>query len=188
MITHNGKQYARVTSILRPFSPYGHIHKDVLSNKARIGTEVHEAIAQEIAKELFVLNKDTHKYFDSFEKWNDRLTPEYVHSEKRYFCDEKMITGQIDAVIRFPGSPKLILVDFKTSAEESPKIWPMQSHLYNHLLVANGIEVDSRFLFIKLDKYGNFPKVFCYDFNKATHNLCMKAIDDFWINNKITGN
>ncbi len=180
MITHQGKSYARVTSVLRPFSDYGHIDKAVLANKCRIGTEVHQAIADDIDRAFPLVGPDTDGYFTSFSKWKHRLNPQFIYSEQRYFCHEKMITGQIDSIIQFPGSDEIVLIDFKTSTQASPVVWPMQAHLYHYLLHSNGIKVSNRFLFLKLDKYGNYPVVFQYEFDANTHARCMLAIKEYW--------
>lgn len=183
MIVHNGNKYARVSNVIKPFTDFSHIDPDVLQNKCRIGTEVHEAINDEILGTFPILSKDCLGYFVSFEKWKDKLSIEFLASERRYFCDEKKITGQIDALIKFPDEKNPILVDFKTSAQESPIVWPMQAHLYHYLLAKNGYHVSLRFLFVKLDKHGKLPKVFVYKFDNHIKEKCFAAIDTFWKNN-----
>lgn len=185
MIEHSGKTYARVSDIIRPFSNFGHINPDVLANKARIGTEVHQAIADDINEEFCVVDQDSCGYFYSYCKWRGTLNPKFLASEQRYFCDKKMLTGQIDTLINLPNEMDLpTLVDFKTSAQESKETWEMQAHLYNYLLESNGIKVAPRYLFVKLNKMGSLPQVFSYTWNSNTHAKCMKAIEDFWKSDK----
>lgn len=182
-IHENGKKYARVTDILRPFADFSHIDPAVLENKARIGTNAHEAIEDDIAGDFPVPGSCAFGYFKSYLEWKKHLRPHFVQSEKRYFDDARMITGQIDALVIL--NPKDIiptLIDFKTSSVESKDTWPMQAHLYAYLLKSNNIEVQPRFLFVKLDKYGSIPKVFPYQWNENTHSRCMGAIDSFWSN------
>jgi hypothetical protein len=181
VIEFNGKLYARVSEIIRPFTDFGHIDPCVLANKARLGTSVHQAIADYINGDFPSPDPDGVGYFESFLKWEERLNPQFIASEKRYFCEQKMITGQIDCLIHMPGPsdvPKL--VDFKTSAQESKETWPMQAHLYHYLLTQNKIDVSHRFLFIKLNKVGDIPEVFEYKFCMNTKAKCMNAIENFW--------
>ena len=176
MIIHNGRQYARVSDILKPFCDFSNIDEAVLNNKARIGTEVHQAINDDICQEFPMVPVAAQGYLDSYFKWKERLLPSFSMAETRLFCDEKMITGQIDTLVKFEGENGLVLVDFKTSAQESPIVWPMQAHLYHYLLIKNGWNVSSRFLFVKLDKNGKLPTVFQYIFDQNVRAKCMDAI------------
>lgn len=179
MIEHNGKYYARVSDILKPFVDFSGISQEILNNKAALGTSVHDAINKEIEGHMVVLEGKAGRYFHSFEKWRAIINPVFVETEVRYYCDEKMVTGCIDALAHLEGEKKAVLIDFKTSAQESPT-WIMQAHLYYYLLIAAGKDVSDRFLFIKLDRDGALPKVFQYKFDCSIAKKCMKAIDDFW--------
>ena len=178
MIEHNGKQYARVSDILRPFTDFKGIDPEVLQRKADIGTSVHQAIADEIAGAFPTPVEAGQGYFDSFLEWCYEFQPNFVLSEKRFFCDEKRITGQIDALVRLEGNSGLILVDFKTSVKESPT-WPLQAHLYAYL-VENDCPLEPEYLFVKLDKKGGKAQVFGYKRSQDIHQKCMQSIDDFW--------
>lgn len=181
MIEHNGKMYARVSEILQPHTSFGHIDAAVLANKCRIGTEVHQAIADDINEDFPCLTSDCLFYFQSYEKWKDSLKPVFIQSEQRYFSETGMFTGQIDALVQLNGDKKLpSLVDFKTSVTESKETWPMQAHLYADLLAKNNQLVNPTYIFVKLSKTGGFPDVFQYKFNKNTYAKCMQAIDNFW--------
>lgn len=186
MLEHNGKFYARVSDILKPFVDFGHIPQEVLQRKAALGTAVHQAIHQEIQGEFPVVSFKQQGYIQSFDKWRNALAPEFIESEMRYYCDQKMVTGCIDALIKLKGEEKAVLVDFKTSVQESPITWPMQAHLYHYLLKASGKDVASRFLFIKLDQFGGVPKVFQYKFDNSIETRCLQAIDRFWEKNVAT--
>ena len=181
MIEYNGKIYARVTDILRPFNDFSQIDPQVLANKGRLGTSVHEAIADDINGEFPSIEKAAMGYFESYESWRFQINPTFLKSEIRYFDDAKMITGQIDALIDLPNRSMLpTLVDFKTSAQESKEVWPMQAHLYGYILSQNGILVAPRYLFIRLNKYGELPDVFEYTYSQNTYARCMSAVTDFW--------
>lgn len=179
---HEGKIYARVTDILKHLSDFSHIDPVVLARKSKIGTDVHKAIEDEINDEFPALTKDTRGYFESFDKWRARLEVKFIASEKRYFCKEKMITGQIDALILPPGSNIPVLVDFKTSSQESSIVWPMQAHLYGYLIQKNDRSIAPRYLFVKLDKHGGLPLVYQYTFDENVLAKCMEAIDNYWKN------
>lgn len=184
MLEHNGKMYARVTEILSSFNDFGHINPDVLANKARIGTDVHKAIANDIEGDFPFVSRECERYFHSYSLWRAALNPTFIQSEQRYFCDIKMITGQIDCLVKFPDKFELpILVDFKTSSAESKETWPMQAHLYRYLLLVNNILVSDRFLFIKLNKFGGLPEVFSYQYDHNIQAKCMQAVHDFWEKN-----
>lgn len=181
MIIKDGREYARVSEILASFNDFSHIDPEVLANKCRIGTQVHEAIAAEVAGEFPVLAHDNWGYFKSFMRWRDELNPFFEQSEQRYYSEKHMITGQIDALIQFPGEDVVHLVDFKTSAQEG-KSWPLQAHLYAMLLQENLFAIQPRYLFVKLDKRGGLPQVFEYHFDSNLYRKCLNAIELYWKN------
>jgi hypothetical protein len=181
MIEHEGKKYARVSDILRPFADYSHIDPFVLANKARIGTSVHEAIEDDVKGGFPCPDADGMGYFNSYLAWKHHMGPIFLKSEQRYFDEEKMITGQVDAVVAFGRSEKLpMLVDFKTSVTEAREVWPMQAHFYAYLLARSGIIVAPKMLFIKLHPNGTVPKVYPYVWDANTWAKCSNAVDDFW--------
>lgn len=180
MIVHNGKEYARVSDILKQFNDFSGINEEVLRVKAALGTNVHDAIDDDIQGNYPAVLPNGIGYFESFQKWRSHVCPTFIESEVRYYDDKRMITGRIDALVKLQGENEAVLTDFKTSAQESPITWPMQAHLYYHLLTMAGKKVAPRFLFLKLDKYGNLPKVFEYKLCQNILNKCYNAIDEFW--------
>jgi thiol-disulfide isomerase/thioredoxin len=188
MIIRDGKEYARVSDILKPFYDFSMIDQTVLQNKANIGTRVHEAIAEEILGDFPVLGEKEEGYFASFCKWCKAINPIFLKSEERYFDDVKMMTGCIDAIAKLSCDSKAVLIDFKTSSQESKITWPMQAHLYSHLLRVNDIDVSPRYLFIKLDKFGNLPEVYEYKHSSNIMANCFNAIDLFWKSRKDENN
>lgn len=185
---YNGKEYARVSQIISRYSDFSHIDPEVLNRKAQMGTEVHEAINDDINMKFPVVSSSCQGYLDSYLEWKNRTEPVFLKSESRYFDDKMMITGCIDALAVFQGSSEPVLVDFKTSAQESREVWPMQAHLYDYLLRCNGIDPDTRFLFVKLDKWGKLPMVFEYKYDKNIMAKCMEAIDLYWKDRKSDSN
>jgi hypothetical protein len=181
MIEHEGKRYARVSDILKPFSNFSHINEEVLRKKCEVGTHVHEAIKSDVQEEFPLIWGEAACYFKSYEGWKQAICPIFLKSEERYFDDKKMITGCIDALITLEGHEMPILVDFKTSATESPA-WILQGHLYHYLLRANGQDVSPRIFFLKLRRDGDFPILFEYKYSKNIMAKCNKAIDMYWKN------
>lgn len=175
----NGKWYLRVTHALKPFSDLKGVPKEILQNKGDIGTKTHLVIEDFIKGEIALPESDTVGYFQSFQKWWDSMNPLVVESEMRRTDDAKMLTGCIDAVVKFQGKDEAIIVDWKTSANESPT-WILQGHLYHYLLSQNGIVTSPRVLFIKLDKKGGDPKVFSYMLKPSIMKKALQAVDDAW--------
>lgn len=180
MYQHEGKNYARVSDIIRPFVNFGEIPKEVLDRKAAIGTHIHDAIHEEIEGNFPVVAVNENGYMQSFYKWRAAIAPDFLESEVRYYCNHKMLTGCIDALIKLKSEEKAVLVDFKTSAQESPIAWPMQGHMYHYLATQAGKTLAPRMLFVKLDRYGQPPKVFQYRFDSNLMARCLQAIDLFW--------
>lgn len=180
MIEKENRRYARVSEILDPFFEYRHIDPEILARKAEIGSTVHSAIEYAIKDEFPILDGRAAGYFESFVKWVKALNPDFRASEKRYFCEELRLTGQIDALCMIPGTELPVLVDFKTSAQESKKVWPMQAHLYDYLLEKNGITAARRFIFVRLNKDGKLPAVHNYAFDAGVRATCMDAIRQYW--------
>ncbi len=179
MIEHEGKLYARVSDILKPFSNFSHIDPDVLKKKCNLGTHVHEAINSDIHEEFPLLWGEATGYFKSYEGWKAAINPIFLQSEQRYFDDKKMITGCIDGLIQLVGHELPILVDFKTSAAESPA-WILQGHLYHYLLRSEGRIASNRIFFLQLKRNGDLPILFEYKYSKNIMAKCNKAIDSFW--------
>lgn len=183
MLEFNGKLYVRVSEVIRPFASFEGIPEEVLNRKAAIGTRVHNAIQQEIEGEMPIIGLECHGYVQSFEKWRKAVLPSFLKTEVRCYCDKKMLTGCIDAIVNLDGEKEAVIVDWKTSVNESPITWPMQAHLYHYLLSKDNIPLAPRFLFVKLDKSGALPKVFQYKFDGSILKSCLQAVDDFWERN-----
>ncbi len=167
--------YTRVSEILNQWDRFGHINKDVLENKAAIGTRVHEAIKNHHDGMYTPLDAAASGYFDSYIKWEEENKPKLIQSEVRYYCDNMMITGQIDALVKIEGEESPVLVDYKTSAQENAKIWPLQAAFYHYLVSSSGLDISNKLIFVKLDKKGNLPKICEYTYNKTLWDICVSA-------------
>lgn len=166
--------YIRVSEILAQWDRFGHIQKETLANKAALGTQVHEAI-NAYANNYHLPLTLGEGYFQSFAQWIETSQASIVHHSKRLYCDKLKITGEIDALIQFPGCDELILVDWKTAHSSDDLFWQLQGQFYAYLCKFNGIDLGSRFLFIQLDREGNLPKVREYKSSSSLMNVCMSA-------------
>jgi hypothetical protein len=182
MWEHNGKLYARVSDILKPFTNFGGIDEKVLNRKAALGTRIHEAIEQEIKGNFPVVDINEAGYLQSFHKWRVAVQPTFLETEKRYYCDRIMLTGSIDALSKLKGEEEAVLIDFKTSVKENPITWPMQAHLYHYLIRESTKMIIPRSLFVKLDRYGGMPKVFEYKLDATLLDKCLQSVYEFWEN------
>jgi hypothetical protein len=176
----NRSQYVRVSEVLSCLQNFSHIPEKILHAKQLLGSNVHAAINDSILGEFPIVDIRELGYFQSFEKWRDIANPVFVASEERYYDDLKMLTGQIDALIKFHQEEECILIDFKTSVQESP-IWRLQGHLYYHLLCQNfSCRISKRILFVKLDRHGDIPKIHEYKIDSTTLKYCLSLVDSYW--------
>ena len=180
MLTFEGVEYARVSDIIRPFTNFSGIDEGVLRRKAELGSAVHEAIDEYLKGDIPVLPLNGMGYFESFKRWYGQVRPEYLAREQRYYDKELKITGCIDGLIQMPFDKTPVLLDYKTSVKESPVTWKMQAHLYKHLLNVNEVSSGNRFLFLRLNRYGELPYVHVYYECPAIHQKCVQSIHDFW--------
>lgn len=176
------KGYTRVSEILNQWDKYGHIDdpfiKDKVEAKALIGTEVHEAIKAHHEGIYFPLSHRASKYFESYELWHAHSKFTTVHCEQRLYDDDLKITGAIDAIGVFPGSEDLHMVDFKTSAVEDKKFWPLQAGFYHMLCRKNGIHISNTVIFVKLQE--NMPPKVCqYIIDERILLVCMAAYNTY---------
>ena len=152
------KRYLRVTSVLYPFSGLHNIDSDVVAHAAERGTRVHK-ICESIVMGFgeFGVDDEVKPYVESFKKWWG-AGKQVVMMEKRFFCDEIDISGQVDLIIR--EDDKLTIIDLKTSYKPS-KTWAAQASAYYHLATQAGHDIEA-IKFIHLSKTGRTPKIYEY--------------------------
>jgi hypothetical protein len=154
------ENYTRVTTVLNPFSGLDKVDPKVLSHAAERGTKVHK-ICEGIMAGLgeFGVDDETAGYVESFKKWWGE--GRYVLSiERRFYCDELQLTGQID-LIYVNGGGECCILDLKTSSRVSPT-WRAQGCAYAYLAQTNGIDVH-RVQFLHLRRDGRDPTLIEYD-------------------------
>lgn len=157
------ENYLRVTQVLYPYSGLQNINPTILANAARRGTKVHK-ICEGIVAGLGEIGVDdeTRPYVESFKQWWGEGYP--IHSlERRFWCDELKITGQVDYIIQT--SDGLAIVDIKTSYKPS-FTWPVQGSAYYYLAKKNNIDV-KKIYFLHLSREGKRAKVYEYPPNES---------------------
>ena len=187
--------HVRVSEILAQFKDFSAIDPRVLNAKAKIGTEVHHNIHMHTkgimpvygSFPLFDRNNSIvgwddrgEGYFYSYLKYEADHTPIYQTMEQRYYCDDLMITGQIDA-IQIPKTAELpMIIDFKCSYSVDIDMWSMQAHYYKYLAERNGIKVQDKFWFLQLKKDGGKPKIVEINFDKNIMSRCIDEAILYW--------
>lgn len=152
------ENYLRVTHVLYPFSGLQNIDSDVVAYAAERGTKVHK-ICEGIVSGLgeHGVDDETWGYVESFKKWWGE--GHFVRElEKRFWCDEYEVTGQVDMIIDTPDG--LAIVDIKTSSRPS-KTWEVQGSAYYYLAQKAGFSI-KKVLFLHLNKHGKAPKIYEY--------------------------
>lgn len=125
--------YTRVTEPLQGFSKYDMIDPDVLANAADRGTRVHK-FCEMYAKGLWcVVDDDCINYVDAFKKWFDDNVREVIFTERRFYNDEYMITGQIDILAVLKDGDRSVIIDIKTTSSIGLS-WSLQTAAYLFLL------------------------------------------------------
>lgn len=155
--------YTRVTEVFDAYVDFSMIPAEILSNAAERGTMVH-SICEDYTQgiEHFYIEPDKQGYVDSFKKfW---VSKDKVSNPGRLYCDELMITGEIDGVYLDPETGDSVLYDIKTPQNES-KTWALQGAAYAYLLCKSGIKVD-RIEFLKLSNKGSSPKIYTYNYEE----------------------
>lgn len=181
-------KYTRVSEILSTMKDRSGINPLVLKDKAEIGTEVHSNIHMDwvgvpAVFEIFAVRRPTdgmvlreerrgEGYYNSYLEWKNRENPSYKIMEQRFYDDELMITGQVDALMETKEG--FTLIDFKCSHHPEGIIWNMQAHYYCYLMKQNGIKILPKFIFLQLKKDGKFPTIIEFEFNEKVLSRCIE--------------
>ena len=152
------ENYVRVTTVLYPFSGLDKLDADVVAHAAERGTKVHK-ICEGIIGGLGELGVDeeTRPYVESFKQWWEK-GHEVVEMEKRFYCNEHHITGQVDLILSTPDG--LAILDIKTSSKPSPT-WQAQGSAYAYLAKNAGYDI-KRIFFLHLNRAGREAKIYEY--------------------------
>lgn len=178
------QEYPRVTEILRAFSSFESVPKDILERAAARGTAVH-ALCAGLAKGAWLpdimIDEEFSGYIASFKQWAAMQVSKFVTIEKRFTDEDLKYSGQLDFVILGTDN-ELYLVDLKTSARPQ-KTYPVQMAAYDHLLRKHGVNVKGAML-VYLNKDGDFPEInLIEDLSEETY-VFMAALDCWHYFNK----
>lgn len=152
------ENYTRVTSVLYPFSGLDRINPDVVAYAADRGTRVHktcEAIIEGLGE--IGVDDETRGYIESFKLWWEK-GHDVVAMEKRFWCDDLQLTGQVDLILNTPDG--MAIVDLKTSSRPSTT-WPAQGSAYAYLARKEGFPI-KKVYFLHLNKVGREPRIYEY--------------------------
>lgn len=168
------KGYRRITSVISTFTDFGNIDASILKNAADRGTRVHK-YCELHSKGLLGIEpeEDAKPYVESFIKWFDIMVQEVLHIEKRLYCDEHMITGQIDLIVKME-EPDPWIIDIKTPQQES-KTWRLQTAGYLHLATQFEPKTYNRAC-LQLDKNGGTPHLRVYPHHAKDMSLFFDAL------------
>lgn len=176
--------YPRVTEVLRAYTSYDQVPKEILERAAARGTSVH-ALCAGIAKGAWIpdgmIGEDLIGYVNSFKKWASAQVGKFVVVEKRYTDDENKFSGQLDFVI-LGSDEQLYLVDLKTSSRPQ-KTYPVQMAAYDYLLRNHKIQVKGAML-VYLNKDGEFPEVHLLEDMTDELHVFLSALDCWHYFNK----
>lgn len=187
--------HVRVSEILAQFKDFSSIDPRVLNTKANIGTEVHHNIHMHTkglipvydswptfnyhTSEITGWDDRGEGYFRSYLKYEEAVNPFYLSMEQRFYCDDLMITGQVDA-IQLNDDDQAFIIDFKCSYSVDLEMWSMQAHYYKYLTEKFGIHTADYFKFIQLKKDGSKPKIVEIKFDEEVMQRCIDEAILYW--------
>lgn len=124
------KNYARVTSVLNPYTNFSGIRPEVLEYAANRGERVHN-YCEAYAKGLFLaeIDEDCKNYVEAFERWFDKAVVEVLQLEIRMNCPVMRLSGKCDMIVKIKGDDHFTMVDLKTPLSES-KTYRLQTAAY----------------------------------------------------------
>ena len=184
-------KYVRVSEILARLQSYADIDPEILEAKAKIGTNVHQAIVQDCAGEFVVLESDrAHAYFESYKMWEKSMKPWNIDQIPRLYCDTLMLTGECDGLMTYVSHAGNIksgpqLIDWKCSASPSLKIWNMQAHFYWYLLHENGYRALDSMFWVNLRHTKHYKKDPETNLGYNTYHALSPVVHEFKFDEKV---
>lgn len=151
----DGIEIPSVTQIMKPLSAgvYGDVRQDVLQKAADRGTTVHDAIEVFIKYGYKEIPEELVGYMDAFSDWWEKMKPEPIESEVRFFHPILRYAGTADLICKIDG--EINLVDYKTTSKLNPMLCGVQLEAYAQALNANGIKVANKRI-LHLTKDGKY--------------------------------
>lgn len=147
--------YTRVTTPLKKFSGSDSVPCNILDYASDRGTRVHQYCELYANNMLFGdIDDDCIDYVQAFVNFFDEHVNHVYSTEKRFFCDNKKIQGQVDMIANVKDCDGITLIDIKTSLKKS-KTWNLQLAAYKYLARENKVKVNNS-LVVQLKKDGTY--------------------------------
>jgi hypothetical protein len=175
------QDYRRVTNVLYPFSGLDKVPAAVVQKAADRGTKVHK-ICEGIISGLgeFEIDDDTKGCVESFKLWWAE-GHHVIEMEKRFYDDERQLTGQCDLIIKTDKG--LCIVDLKTSYKLS-KTWRAQGSAYAMLARQAGYDIQN-IMFIHLNRLGKYPDIYEYPVDDSFFLAILRVFNYFYGDNDV---
>jgi len=172
--------YLRVTTIISPFTGIEFVPKEILEPACSRGTAVHKHIEAILSGwDLHVQDDVVKPYVQSFRKFWESSKHAFdgkITLEKRFYCDEHKITGQVDVMIET--EDRTYLIDWKTSSSFQKSFY-LQGAVYRYLCEVNGYKKVDNVLFVKLNKEGKAPCPYKSDDHAGNLDIFFKCLELF---------
>ena len=153
----NGMEIPSMTTIMHPLSEkvYGPIDPEILSNAARKGTIVHNAIENYLEFGIMDIPEDLLGYFEAFRAWRKAAEPEILSVESKVYHKILRYAGTCDLLCKVKGV--MTLVDYKTSYQLQPMLHSVQLEGYAKAWESQGIKFEDRMI-LHLKKDGRYTE------------------------------
>jgi hypothetical protein len=185
--------YPSVTKVLKPYSGYEGISRDLLERAAERGTRRHAACSS-IALGVPVLRRapEDEGYIQSFSEWHSRYVVRSILVSRRLYDRQLNFSGEPDFVFELvPMIPELrsgelVVVDLKPEWTQPQPAWAAQCAAYLHLAqqnnypacIAASLHPDQDGGPARLEWYKNSPRDFaaflnalsCWNYFKGGEN------------------
>jgi len=165
-----------VTQVLKPFSGYENIPRDILEQAGIRGTRRHAA-SSSIALRVPILHKnpDDAGYIRSFSEWFSRYVVRPILVSQRLFDPALNFSGEPDFILELVpgmipelGDGDLVVVDLKPEWTQARPPWAAQCAAYLHLAqvnkyparIAASLHPDQEGGAARLEWYRNSPRGF----------------------------
>lgn len=140
----DGEVIPSVSQIMEPLSKakYSGIPERVLRKAAGRGDAVHTAIENWLKFGFPDIPSEHREYMDAFLDWWNEMQPEVVGSEIRVYHKLQRYAGTID-LLCYIGN-RLVLVDYKTTAQISEMTCGVQLEAYGQALKSHGVQPEEK--------------------------------------------
>ena len=140
----DGEVIPSVSQIMEPLSKakYKGIPDRVLAKAAGRGDAVHNAIENWLKFGFVDIPREFEGYMEAFLDWWGKMNPEPVGSELKTYHKIHRYAGTVDLLCNIGG--KLVLIDYKTTAQVSEMTCGVQLEAYAKALESHGIKPEEK--------------------------------------------